>query len=266
MDFLQILVLALVQGITEFLPVSSSGHLVLVPIFTGWADQGLLMDVAVHVGTLAAVMAYFWRELLQAAWGLIDLIKRRDTDAAKLALALIIATIPAVIAGFILHSTGASDALRSAEIIGWTTLVFGIVLWVSDHYSPTEKTFGSLNIKTALWIGLAQCLALVPGTSRSGITMTAARALGFNRKDAARFSMLLSIPTIAGAGLLSALDLIEEGNAQLTTDAITAAGLSALAAFAAIALFLAWLQNRSMAPFAIYRIALGAGLLGWVYF
>ncbi|MGB0919994.1 MAG: undecaprenyl-diphosphate phosphatase [Alphaproteobacteria bacterium] len=265
MDLFQIIVLALVQGITEFLPISSSGHLVLVPVLTGWKDQGLLMDVAVHVGTLLAVIAYFWRELMQAAWGLVDLLNRRDTDAAKLALALVIASIPAIIAGFILHELKIMDALRSAEIIGWTTLVFGIVLWGADHFGPTGKTFGSLTVSSAIWIGLAQCLALIPGTSRSGITMTAARGLGFNRQDAARFAMLLSIPTIAGAGFLSALDLIESGDAQLTTDALTAAGLSALAAFTAIALFLKWLQKRSMAPFAIYRIALGVGLLSWVY-
>ncbi len=265
MELLPIIILALIQGITEFLPISSSGHLVLVPFVTGAEDQGLLMDVAVHVGTLVAVIAYFFRDCLTAAWGGFELVQGKQTPGAKLALGLVIGTIPAVIAGFALHQLGVMDSLRALVVIGWTTLVFGIVLYLADRFGPRVRELDQLSPVHAVLVGLAQCLALVPGTSRSGITITAGRALGYTRTEAARFAMLLSIPTILGAGTLAGLDLIEMGEAQLTRDALLAACLSALAAFGAIALFMQWLKRASMTPFAVYRVVLGIILLGWGY-
>ncbi|MCB2100151.1 MAG: undecaprenyl-diphosphate phosphatase [Rhodobacterales bacterium] len=264
MSFLQIVVLALVQGITEFLPISSSGHLVLVPYFGGWPDQGLLMDVAVHVGTLGAVVIYFWRDLWDMLVGLGRLLRGRRDPRAMLVIYLILATIPVVIAGFLVNAY-AGDALRSIAVIGWTTLGFGIVLYVTDRLGMTLRTLDHIGWRDALVVGLAQVLALVPGTSRSGITMSAARMLGMERSDAARFSMLLSIPTILGAGLLKGKELYDSGNAALTFDAILAAGLSMVAALIAVALMMAWLKRATFTPFVVYRVVLGVVLLALAY-
>lgn len=264
---LQIIVLAVVQGITEFLPVSSSGHLALVPIFTTWPDQGLLMDVAVHVGTLLAVMLYFWRDIVFMLMGLWQFLRGRKDPGAKLAGLIVFATIPVVIAGYFLNKHY-PDALRSLTVIGWTTLGFGIVLFFADRFGMTLRRVEHLRLSDALLIGLAQILALVPGTSRSGITMTAARLVGMERPDAARFSMLLSIPVIIGAGTLKAIELVEQGNAQLTNAAFTAAGLAFIAALISIAILMVWLKRSSFTPLVIYRVLLGGGLLaiayGWI--
>jgi len=265
MDLLPIIILALIQGITEFLPISSSGHLVLVPIVAGWEDQGLLMDVAVHVGTLVAVISYFYRDCLTAAWGGVELLQGKQTPGAKLALGLVIGTIPAVIAGYALHQLGVMDAFRTVRVIGWTTLIFGLVLYLADRFGPRIRQLDQLSSLDAVWVGLAQCLALIPGTSRSGITITAGLALGYTRTEAARFAMLLSIPTILGAGMLAGFDLYEMGEAQVTQDALLAGALSALAAFGAIALFMQWLKHASMTPFVMYRVVLGVVLLSWGY-
>ncbi|NVK19834.1 MAG: undecaprenyl-diphosphate phosphatase [Methylocystaceae bacterium] len=265
MTELHILVLALVQGITEFLPISSSGHLVLVPIFGGWADQGLLMDVAVHVGTLGAVMIYFWRDIWIMLRGIIRFTKGKRDPGARLAALVILATLPVIGAGYFLNEF-IGPAYRTVEVIGWTTLGFGLLLYISDKMGLTIRRVEHTNITDALIIGICQCLALIPGTSRSGITITAARFLGYERIDAARFSMLLSIPAIIGAGTLKGWELYQSGNAQLTNDALTAAGLAFIAAFIAIAIMMAWLKRASFTPFFIYRLILGCGLLYFAYF
>ncbi|MBL6931416.1 MAG: undecaprenyl-diphosphate phosphatase [Rhodospirillales bacterium] len=264
MPILHIVVLALIQGITEFLPISSSGHLVLVPIFTGWPDQGLILDVAVHVGTLGAVMIYFWRDVLGMINGLLLALRGRSDPYARMAGLIILATIPVIVAGYALSKFGTGN-LRSITLIAWTTLGFGIVLWITDKAGMTLRRIDHLGIGDGLIIGFAQVLALVPGTSRSGITMSAARMLGMERTEAARFSMLLSIPTIIGAGTLSGLELYKSGDARLTSDALLAAGLSFLTALIAIALLMTWLKRASFTPFVIYRILLGCGLLGVSY-
>lgn len=264
MPVLHIVVLALVQGITEFLPVSSSGHLVLVPIFAGWPDQGLIIDVAVHVGTLGAVVLYFWRDIFAMLRGLLMASRGRKDPYAKLAGLLVLATFPVIAAGYGLNHY-AVDGLRSLNVIAWTTLGFGIVLWITDKVGMTLRRVEHLGISDALIIGFVQVLALVPGTSRSGITMSAARILGMERSDAARFSMLLSIPTIIGAGTLAGLDLYRAGDVRLTADAILAAGLSFVTALIAITLLMVWLKRSSFTPFVIYRIVLGCGLLGLSY-
>lgn len=267
MTFLQIFTLALVQGITEFLPISSSGHLVLVPVLTGWPDQGLLMDVAVHVGTLVAVLAYFWRDtcgLTLAGLGSIGFAPaRRAVEGShylKLFWAMVIATIPMVIVGGLMVATDTSDMLRSAEVIAATSIVFGLLLYIADKRGTTNRTTEQMTIKPALLIGLAQVLALIPGTSRSGVTMTAARMLGFSRVEAARFSMLLSIPAILASGTAATLKALEEANAPAFGDAAIAAGLSCAAALLAIHFLMRWLVHASMTIFVVYRVLLGAVL------
>lgn len=264
MSILHLVVLALIQGITEFLPISSSGHLALVPLLTDWPDQGLMIDIAVHVGTLGAVMLYFWRDVIGMLRGLWMLLRGRSDSYAKLAGLIILATLPVIGAGYALEKYG-TDSLRTLDVIAWATLIFGIVLWIADKTGMTLRRVEHLGLSDGILIGLAQVLALIPGTSRSGITMTAARLLGMERTDAARFSMLLSIPTILGAGTLAGLELYERGDAQLTSDAVVAGGLAFLTALVAISVLMAWLRRSSFTPFVIYRIVLGCGLLGLSY-
>ena len=264
MSLLEIVVLALVQGITEFLPISSSAHLVLVPALLGWSDQGVAFDIAVHVGTLAAVLIYFRRDVAALVMGALALLAGRVTPAGRLAVWLVLASIPVVVAGLALHAAG-PEMLRSVEVLAWATLGFGLVLYAADRYCPAGRQVDDLGWTGALWIGLAQVLALIPGTSRSGITMTAGRALGLNRQEAARFSLLLSIPTILGAGVLATKDLVDAGDVTLGLDAVLGAALSFVFALAAIAAMMAWLRRASFTPFVVYRVALGIGLLIWIY-
>jgi undecaprenyl-diphosphatase len=260
----QIIVLAVVQGITEFLPISSSGHLILVPILAGWPDQGLMLDVAVHVGTLGAVMIYFWQDLFAMLTGILRLLKGRRDPGARLAGQVIVATLPVLIGGY-LFDRYVGDGLRSLAVVGWATLGFGLLLYISDRMSMTVKRLDHSSYLDVLVIGVAQVLALIPGTSRSGITMTAARFLGFERSEAARFSMLLSIPTIAASGLWLGLALYDAGTVTMTQGIITAAGLSFVVAILSIAALMAWVQRASFTPFVIYRVVLGAVLLAFAY-
>ena len=258
-------ILAAVQGITEFLPISSSGHLILVPLVAGWKDQGLPIDVAVHVGTLFAVMVYFWRDIFYMLGGLGRLLRGKRDDAGRLFINVVIATIPVAIAGYFLNEIGQA-MMRRADIIGWATLVFGLVLWAADRFNLTVRRLEHVKWGGALSIGMFQVLALIPGTSRSGITMTAGRLLGIERADAARFSMLISIPVIIGAGLLEGLDLYRSGDRALTLDAGYATVISFATALVTVALMMAWLRRASFTPFVIYRILLGGVLLYFVYF
>ena len=270
MPFLQILILAAIQGITEFLPISSSGHLILVPNFIGLMDQGLMMDVAVHVGTLAAVIIYFWRDILGMITALFRIFQQmanhRKFDAEFwLFCKLVIATLPTIMAGFYVNKYMGAD-LRTLELIGWTTLSFGILLFIADKINMTVRKMEHISFRGAFFIGLMQAVALVPGTSRAGITMTAARFLGVERQDAARFSLLLSIPTIIGAGVLKGFELSETENTVLIYDVLMLAGFSFLFALVAISLLMVWLRRASFTPFVIYRILLGCMLLGIVYY
>lgn len=266
MPLLQLITLALVQGITEFLPISSSAHLVLTPVLFGWRDQGLLFDIAVHAGTLVAVCLFFWREVLKLPVGMVHCLgKKRGSAEAKLFIHIVIGTIPLVIAGFFLHAL-LPDGIRSIEVIAWATIGFGVLLWVADWIGAKRKALGSMDRFDALLIGLAQIAALIPGASRAGVTMTAARFLGYTRVEAARFSLLLGIPAIAAATILAARDVYQAGSWAVTQDLIIAALLSCLSALAAIALMLRWLQKASFTPFVLYRLALGGVLLYVVYF
>ncbi len=271
MTALQLFILALVQGITEFLPISSSGHLILIPALTGWADQGAMMDVAVHVGTLTAVLLYFRQDtkgLTLAGLGSIGIAPARhaveDTLYMKLFWGLIIGTIPMVIVGGLMVATGVNDMLRTAEVIAFTSIFFGILLYIADKKGATEKTMERMAIKPALMIGVAQVFALIPGTSRAGVTMTMARYLGFTRQEAARFSMLLSIPAIIASGAATALDAFEETSSQQWIDAGIAAGLACLTALAAIHFLMKWLERANMTIFVVYRVLLGLILFGLI--
>lgn len=264
MGSLHIIVLALVQGITEFLPISSSGHLALVPMLTDWPDQGLKIDVAVHVGTLIAVMLYFWRDVWMMLAGLGRLLTGRGGPGVRMIGLLIVATIPVVVAGVLLKDVIATQ-FRTLEVIAWATLGFGVLLWLADRVGLTVRRIEHMRVSDAFLLGLAQALALIPGTSRSGITMTGARLLGYERPDAARFSMLMSIPTILAAGVLIGIDLYQAGDRTVTREALTAAGLALVSALAAIGLLMAWLKRAGFLPFAIYRVLLGLFLLGIVY-
>ncbi|MEL6198423.1 MAG: undecaprenyl-diphosphate phosphatase, partial [Pseudomonadota bacterium] len=209
MPLFDLVILALIQGITEFLPISSSGHLVLWPLLTGRPDQGVALDVAVHLGTLVAVCLYFRAETARLAIGSVDLLRRRwDSADARLAFLVGVATIPAVGAGLALKLSGLLDGLRALEVIGWTTLIGGILLWLADRFGAETRgerpqgTAPGWRLSDAILMGLAQATALIPGTSRSGITMTAARALGFRRDEAARLALVMAIPVILAASLV----------------------------------------------------------------
>ncbi len=270
MTILQIIVLAIVQGITEFLPISSSGHLILVPELTDWSDQGVMMDVGVHFGTLLAVILYFKKEvwrMFHAAGQMLLLREEYDKAERHLMLAVVLSTIPIVVFGGLASEFGLSDTLRTIEVIGWTSIIFGILLYWYDTKSPIKLRMDELRYGHALIIGLAQVLSLIPGTSRSGITMTAARGLGFSRTAAARFSMLMSIPTILAAAALQLLHLAtnSDENAASIAELVLGASLSFISALIAIAALMKWLERSSMTPFVLYRVALGVLLLYFVY-
>lgn len=260
----QIIVLAIVQGITEFLPVSSSGHLILIPAFTGWPDQGVVTDVMVHVGSLFAVIVYFWKDVIRLIGGGLDLLRLRMNDNSRMALYIVLATIPAVIFGIFLKKSGFGDQLRSVEVIAWNAVIFGILLYVADLVGSRLKRMEDMKLSPALVIGLAQAVALIPGTSRSGITMTAARFMGFDRPEAARFSFLLGIPAIAGAGAFVTLDAIESG-IEISNDALLAAALTFVAAFFAIAVLMAMVKRMSFLIFMVYRLILAFVLFAMLY-
>lgn len=256
--------LALIQGLTEFLPVSSSGHLILLPELTGAEDQGQLLDVAVHVGTLGAVILYFWADSMRALTGLGHLVTgRRDTDQARLAWLLILATVPVVLAGLVLKLTGLSDQMRNIAVIGWAMLVFGIILWVADRQGDQTRMARDWTIRDAMIMGLWQALALIPGTSRSGAVITATRFLGYDRSEGARLAMLMSIPTIIASGVLTGGDALANADMTGLRDAGIAAGLAFIAALFALALMMRLLRSVSYTPYVIYRVGLGLVLL-WV--
>lgn len=264
MALYHLILLALLQGVTEFLPISSSGHLILLPNAIGSEDQGQLLDVAVHVGTLGAVVLYFWSDVKLAFSGLPSMfLGRLDKPGARLALHLAIATIPVTIFGVFLAVTGLNDMMRSMAVIGWTMLLFGILLWWMDQKGGTEKSDGEWTLKDAIILGLWQALALIPGTSRSGITITGARALGYDRESSARLAMLMSIPAITAAGSYLLLETGSEWTAGRVRDCAIAAGFAFVSALLALKLMMRLLKSVSFTPYVIYRVILGAILL-WI--
>ncbi len=261
-DWLQAVVLALVQGLTEFLPISSSAHLVFPSLLLQWPDQGLAFDVAVHVGTLSAVLFYYRHTLvtIAVAWGR-SLSGGEPSDDSRLVWYLAAATVPVGLVG-LLGGGFIENQLRSLPVIATTTLVFGILLGLADRHAHRTPGDRPLSLPVALFIGLAQALAPVPGVSRSGITITAALMLNMSRQDAARFSFLLSIPVIASAGVLKAWELWESGSALYWELMALGALVSGVTAYLCIALFLRLLDRIGMMPFVYYRLVLAAVLYG----
>lgn len=262
LEFSQVTILAIIQGLTEFLPISSSAHLILPSLVFGWTDQGLTFDVAVHFGTLLAVVSYFWLDIrrLSLAW-LKNISGEPGDENSRLAWLLILSTLPAGMAGFMLNDLIENSA-RSIPIIASTSLVFAVLLYWSDHRGLKGRELSELNWLHALAIGFAQVLALIPGTSRSGITMTAAMLCHLNRESAARFSFLMAVPIIFFSGLMRSLEFASaEGQVLQLSTLFYATGLSALVAFGCVHYFLQLINKIGFTPFVIYRIMLGLVLL-----
>jgi len=264
MSIEQIIVLAIVQGITEFLPISSSGHLILVPELMHWKDQGLIVDVMVHMGSFLAVIVYFWRDVVQLVLGGLEMLRGRMTRRARLALYIIAATIPAVIFGLVAKKTGLQEAIRGPLIVAVNAVLFGIVMFAADYWSRQQRRVEDMDMKTALVIGVAQAIAIIPGTSRSGITMAAGRFLNLTRQEAARFSFLVGIPAIAGAGVLVLGEAISRGE-SISNDALLTGALTFFVALAAIAFLMRVITKIGLLPFVIYRFIL-AGILFWLIY
>lgn len=261
LDWLQILILSLVQGITEFLPVSSSAHLILVPKLFGWQDQGLAFDIAVHVGTLLAVIVYFRIELMRMIRDFIrSLFGTALTPEAKLLWWIGFATIPVGLVG-LLSKQFVETHLRSPFVIAIATIVFGFVLWASDRWGKQQRTEQTLRWRDIALIGCGQALSLIPGTSRSGITLTAGLTMGLTREAAARFSFLLSIPVILLAGGLETVSLIKS---EMSVDWYAlglGAGIAAISGYACIHYFLKLMNKTGIFPFVVYRLILGLMLI-----
>ena len=258
--------LSLIQGITEFLPVSSSGHLILFTKYTSYGDQGQTIDIALHIGSLIAVVLYFRQtiiEMLNALWQ-NRFLPRFQSKGVRLAYYLLFATMPAIIIGGIFSYLG-TDWTRSIKLIGWLLIAYSFLLWYADTKFSANKTLQDMRLRDALLIGFAQCLAFLPGTSRSGVTITVGRFLGYNRSEVAKFSMLLSIPSILAAGFLAAYMIYTGAELNRITLAYQAICMSFLFSFAAIFLMMRWLRFATFLPFVVYRILLGSFLLAHAY-
>lgn len=260
MELFHSIILGIVQGLTEFLPISSSAHLILVPKLLGWEDQGLMFDIAANTGSLVAVLAYFWRDVVRLTVGFVRTLRPggfTDNPDGLLAWAVGWATIPIGLAG-LTFKHHIETLARNPAVIGATTLFFGVLLWVADRRGRRLRGIESLTWKDAALIGVAQMFALIPGTSRSGVTMTAALFMGFTRESAARFSFLMAIPVGVLAAILEFRDLLHM-SPTLSEWLFMGMGLavSGISAFAVIHWLMAWLRHQSLVPFAIYRIVLG---------
>ena len=261
MTYLQALVLALLQGVTEWLPVSCSAHLILFPRLVGWPDQGLGFDVAVHAGSLLAVLLYFRGEIGAMArdWGR-SVVTRRLEGEAKLAWAVLLGTIPVGLAG-LAFKDAVETVMRDPHVLAWALIGFGVLLWAADAWGRRVRTEAELTWRDVAVIGVAQALALIPGTSRSGITMTAGLAVGWTREASARFSFLLAIPVIVLAGGVDVVDIVQGHARQPLGILAVGVAASAVSAYLCIWAFLAWIRRIGMGPFVVYRIALGLLLL-----
>jgi len=250
---IEILILAIIQGISEYLPVSSAAHLVLVSKYYVFTNQSLLIDICLHLGSLIAIIFYFRNDIL-------NFIKNRD-----FLIKILIGTIPIIPVGYIMFQTGLINQLRNLEVIGWMSLIFGILLYVGDRSKITKKIDTQFTNKSAIIIGLFQVFALIPGVSRAGITITSGRLLGFNRFDSAKISFFLSIPTLAAASLLGIYNIYKEGSAELNFLAIVAVIFSFIFSYITIALFFNFIKKFSLNIFIIYRIVLSLFILGIIY-
>jgi undecaprenyl-diphosphatase len=261
---LQAIALGVIQGLSEFLPISSSAHLTLIPWLLGWEDPGLAFDVALHFGTLLAVVWYFrmeWLALIRAAWGIIT-TGRIETPEKRRVIYLIIATIPGAIGGLLLQSK-AESAFRSPQLIAIALIVLGLVLWLTDKLVDQRRVLGEMRWVDSLLIGLSQVIALIPGVSRSGSTITTGRGLRFDRESAAEFSFLMSMPIIAAAVVLEGPKALHQGG--LTNELMSGVVASAISGWLAISILMRYVTRHSYGIFALYRILLGIGVLAVVY-
>ena len=257
MDTLQVFILALIQGVTEFLPVSSSAHLILPSSILNWPDQGLAFDTAVHLGTLLAVIWFFRNDLISLASAFFQNLLGRPTVESKFAINLLVASLPIIPVGFFMKSLIEGD-FRSTDTIIFTTVFFGLLLFAADSFSKKNRLETELHWRHALIIGVAQCFALIPGTSRSGVTMSLALILGYTRESASRISFLLSIPAIAGASTLKAYDLIQDPATVDWQSMAIGTIVAAISAYLCIRLFLDFINRIGFTPFVLYRLMLGA--------
>lgn len=255
-----VIIIALIQGLSEFLPVSSSAHLIIIPKLLGWQDQGQVIDVAVHFGTLGAVACYFWRDLLLMLNGIIRLTSEEFIKGRQLFMQLIVATIPAVVIGSFVNYF-ASGLLRGLSIIAWSSLIFGGILYLADLKGPKNMGTKDMTYGRAFLIGLIQSFAFIPGASRLGSCLTAFRILGFNRTDSVHYAYLMSMPLIIAATALVTYKALKLGSAPIGKEVLLAVGLSFLVGLGAINFMMRWVRQGSFAIFAIYRILLGLGLL-----
>ena len=268
MTLFQLVILAIVQGVTEFLPISSSAHLVLLHEMGGPSGEALALDIAVHLGSILAVILYFRHEVRAALAGVAPALRGRfESYEARLALGLAIATVPAIILGGILQLTGWIHLLRNITVIGWMMIIFGLVLYAAHRLMPETRSASQFGLRDAVVMGLWQAVALVPGVSRSGITMTAGRFLGFDRHSAARVALLMSIPITLATGAALGLELrrAEIDPSTLARESLIAGTLAFFAAWAALALMMKLLRYVSFTPYVIYRVVLGVFLLGLAY-
>tara|TARA_Y100000590_G_scaffold358449_1_gene413811 strand:- start:151 stop:918 length:768 start_codon:yes stop_codon:yes gene_type:complete len=249
----EILILSAIQGISEFLPVSSAAHLVLVSKYYAFTNQSLLIDICLHLGSLIAIVVYFRNDLF-------NFIKNKN-----FLIKILVGTIPIIPVGYILYQTKLIDHLRNLEVIGWMSLIFGILLYISDKSKVTKKIDTEFTNKSAVFIGIFQVLALIPGVSRSGITITSGRMLGFNRFDSAKISFFLSIPTLTAASIIGIYNIYKEGSADLNFLAIIAVIFSFIFSYITIAIFFNFIKKFSLNIFIIYRIILSLFILGIVY-
>ena len=250
---LEIIVLSLIQGITEFLPISSSSHLILMSEFTNFENKGLSLDVSLHMGSFLAVLTFFYRDI-------INFVKNK-----QLFIKIFISSLPVMICGYILVETNLIKNLRNIEIIGWTTLIFGLLLFVSDKFSLEKNIDNNFNFKSAIIIGLFQVLSLIPGVSRSGITITAARILNFERFDAAKISFLLSIPTLGAVSIFGINNIISSDDLSFSKVNLVSIILSFIFSLLTIKFFLKYIKKASLNIFVMYRLLLGFILLGAAY-
>ncbi|MGL4426991.1 MAG: undecaprenyl-diphosphate phosphatase [Alphaproteobacteria bacterium] len=261
----QLVILALIQGITEFLPISSSGHLVLIPALMGWQGHPLFMDVAVHLGTLGSVMVYFYRDIGKMFLGFFHMLQRKSSPERKLFLNLFLATLPVVLCGYLIDRYLA-HLLRGVWVIAYTSIVFGLLLYGVDRYQKSDtRKISQISWGHALVWGVFQVIALVPGVSRSGICMTAGRWLGYHRVEAAHFSFLMAIPTILAAGTLKTYQCIQAGDSHLLQQGLLGGAIAFVTGLCAISWMMRWLRQGSFLPFVIYRICLGIILLLWFF-
>ena len=250
---IEILILSAIQGVTEFIPVSSAAHFVLVSQYYDFSNQNLLIDICLHLGSLTAIIFYFRNDLL-------NFIKNKNFF-----IKIMVATIPIIPVGYILYQTGIINELRNLKIIGWMSLIFGILLYLSDKSKNTKKIDKDFSNWSALFIGIFQVLALIPGVSRAGITITSGRLYGFDRFESAKISFFLSIPTLAAASLLGIYNISKEGSAELNFLAIIAVIFSFIFSYLTIAIFLNFIKKFTLTVFVVYRIILSLLILSIVY-